>query len=56
MNRLDSAGIDFSSVPGLPELFQEDSLAMNHFSGIVNEEQQNNYFKDHLNLVVSKTL
>lgn len=31
MNRLDTAGIDFRAVPGLPELFQEDSLALNSF-------------------------
>lgn len=53
MNRLDSAGIDFSAVPGLPELFQEDSLALNPFSGLRNENEQHNYFKDHFNLVVS---
>lgn len=34
MNRLDTAGINFNAVPGLPELFQEDSLAMNSFSGL----------------------
>ena len=53
MNRLDTAGIDFNAVPGLPELFKEDSLARNPFSGLLNEHQQNNYFKDHFNLVVS---
>ena len=53
MNRLDTAGIDFTAVPGLPELFQEDSLAMNPFSGLRNENEQTKYFKDHLNLVVS---
>ena len=40
MNRLDTAGIDFSAVPGLPELFQENSLAMNPFSGLREEAQQ----------------
>ena len=53
INRLDTAGIDFRAVPGLTELFKEDSLAMNPFSGLNGEKQQNEYFKDHLNLVVS---
>ena len=53
MNRLDTAGIDFSAVPGPPELFQEDSLALNPFPGLRNENEQTKYFKDHLNLVVS---
>ena len=53
MNRLDTAGIDFTAVPGLPELFQEDSLAMNPSFGLRNENEQTKYFKDHLNLVVS---
>lgn len=55
MNRLDTAGINFNAVPGLPELFQEDSLAMNSFSGLRDEAQQCQYFKDHVNLVVSTT-
>ena len=53
MNKLDTAGIDFRAVPGLPELFQEDSLALNPFSGLRKENEQNKYFKDHFNLVVS---
>ena len=53
MNRLDTAGKDFSAVPGLLELFQEDSLALNPFSGLTDEQQQNKYFKEKLNLVVS---
>ena len=55
MNRLDTAGIDFNAVPGLPELFQEDSLALNPFSGSREEAQQCQYYKDHFNLVVSTT-
>ena len=55
MNRLDTAGIDFNAVPGLSELFQEDSLAMNPFSGLREEAQQCQYYKDHFNLVVSAT-
>lgn len=55
MNRLDTAGIDFNTVPGLPELFQENSLAMNPFSGLREEAQQCQYYKDHFNLVVSTT-
>ena len=54
MNRLDMAGIDFNAISGLPELFQEDSLAKNPFSGMLDEQfKQNNYFRDHFNLVVS---
>ena len=53
MNRLDSAGKDFSAVPGLPEHFQDDSLALNPFSGLAKRNGKNEFFKDHSNLVVS---
>lgn len=53
MNRLETAGIDFGAVPGLRERFQEDSLAMNPFSFLKDEHQQNQYFNDHMNLVAS---
>ena len=44
MNRLDMAGIDFNAISGLPELFQEDSLAKNPFSGMLDEQfKQNNH-------------
>lgn len=53
MSRLDTARIDFTAVPGLSELFQEDSLALNLFSCLRNENEETKYFKGHLNLVVS---
>ncbi len=51
--QLDTAGIDFNAVPGIAELFHEDSITMNPFSGLANENQQHQYYKDNLNLVVS---
>ena len=51
--RLDTAGIDFNAVPGIAELFHEDSITMNPFSGLTNENQQHQYYKNNLNLVVS---
>lgn len=45
MNRLDTAGKDFSAVPGLPEHFQDDSLALNPFSGLANEMGRTNSLK-----------
>ncbi|KAG1681703.1 hypothetical protein GQR58_011697 [Nymphon striatum] len=50
-NSLHSAGIDFSRVPGLKELFDESTLSMNPFSGIDKESLQYRYYKEHLNLV-----
>lgn len=55
MNRLDTAGIDFNAVPGLPGLFKEDILAMNPFSGIRKENEQHKYYKDNLGLLVGFT-
>jgi hypothetical protein len=51
--QLDTAGIDFNAVPGIAELFHEDSITMNPFSGLANENQQHQYYKDNLSLVVS---
>ena len=51
--RLDTAGIDFNAVPGIAELFHEDSITMNPFSGLTNKNQQHQYYKNNLNLVVS---
>ena len=53
ISRLNTAGIQFSAVPGLRELFGESKLPMDPFSGINRESLQYGYYKEHFHLVVS---
>ena len=53
ISRLNTAGIQFSAVPGLRELFGESNLPMDPFSGINRESLQYGYYKEHFHLVVS---
>jgi hypothetical protein len=56
-SRLDSAGVDFRSVPGLQGFFEElsteDSIINNPFLGMETKSQQNIAFKELFGLVVS---
>ena len=54
-DNFNAAGIDFDSIPGLGELFDEESIAMNPFQNIEKEPQQYKYYKDNIGLVVSYT-
>lgn len=50
--KLRGSGIEFDGVPGLNEIFNEESLAMNPFNGIQKEAKQYKFYKEHFNLVV----
>lgn len=50
---LEQAGADFRTIPGLSELFSEESVANNPFGGIATESEQCQYYREHFNLVVS---
>jgi hypothetical protein len=52
-NRLDSAGIRFDAVPGLEDLFKDDSPVNNPFSGLQGKRKQTNYYRENFGLVVS---
>ena len=41
-------------MPGLKEIFEQDSLAMNPFNGLENEKQQSKFCKENFKLVVSQ--
>ena len=49
---LTNAGVNFSNVSGLSELFDSSSLYANPFSGLDNQYSQLKFYKDKLNLVV----
>ncbi|XP_068707636.1 uncharacterized protein [Montipora foliosa] len=51
ISRLNTAGIQFSAVPGLRQLFGESNLSMDPFSGINRESLQYGYYKEHFHLV-----
>ena len=51
--RLRAVGTNIMAVQGLKEIFEEDSLPMNPFSGLENEQQQSKFYKDNFKLVVS---
>ncbi|XP_028409272.1 uncharacterized protein LOC114531867 [Dendronephthya gigantea] len=53
-NSLKAVGVDMSTVPGLNELFNEDSLANNPFKGIATESEQCQYYREHFKLVEPK--
>lgn len=52
--RLRAFGTSIEAVPGLKEIFEEDSLAMNPFSGLENERQQSKFYKENFKVVVSQ--
>lgn len=51
--RLRTVGRTIESVPGLKEIFEEDSVAINPFSGVESEQQQHKFYREHFHLVVS---
>ena len=51
--KLRAAGTSIQEVPGLKQIFEEDSLPMNPFNGLENEKQQSKFYKENFNLVVS---
>lgn len=53
INHLNASGVDFQAIPGLKDLFGDDSSACNPFHGLENERQQHNYYLQNLSLVVS---
>lgn len=52
-NCLQKAGINVETLPGLQDLFDENSLISNPFDGIDKESLQYKYYKEKFNLVVS---
>lgn len=53
INSLNASGVDFQAIPGLKDLFDNDSSACNPFHGLENERQQHKYYLQNLGLVVS---
>jgi hypothetical protein len=51
--RLAAVGQAIEDIPGLQQIFEEDSSAMNPLHGIETEQKQHKYHLDHFNLVVS---
>lgn len=54
--KLRAVGSSIEVVPGLKEIFDEESLPMNPFGGLEKEAQQNRFYKEKFNLVVSLLL
>ena len=50
--RLATVGQAIEDIPGLKEIFDEDSSAMNPFKGIETEQQQHKFYQNNFNLVV----
>ena len=50
--RLAAVGQAIEDIPGLKEIFDEDSSAMNPFKGIETEQQQHKFYQNNFNLVV----
>lgn len=51
--RLAAVGQAIEDIPGLQQIFDEDSSAMNPLRGIETEQKQHQYNLNHFNLVVS---
>lgn len=51
-NRLDSAGINFDTVPGLSELFAEDHKISNPFAHVATKHKRAAYYAENFGLVV----
>lgn len=50
---LESAGINFDTIPRLNDIFGEENPIMNPFQHVSTKYKQNAYFKEHFGLVVS---
>lgn len=55
-NRLSASGLDIEAIPGLNEIFNDDSTVRSPFNGLENERQQHQFYLDNLGLVVSSKL
>lgn len=50
--KLNAAGHTVEDIPGLKEIFEEDSVVMNPLRGMETEQQQHKFYQTYFNLVV----